>query len=317
MDLPTHGHAPVLPDAVLRFLQPQAGETALDCTVGRGGHAALIAQAMGTGTMIVLDADPTNLTYAQARIKAAAPKVELKCFHANFGEVSDVLAAAGVGKVNMLLADFGVSTNQLLEPGKGLSFQRDEALDMRLDPRIKKSAADLVNGLAERPLADLLFNLAQERLSFRIAREILHARARQPIRTTGELADIIRRVNPPRHGQIDPCTRTFQALRMAVNGEMDVLQELLVSVPALMAPNGRAVFISFHSGEDRLVKQAQRAWAHADACEILTRKPLEAEALELAENPRARSAKLRAVTFASTPGAVASYPFSEEVQDEP
>jgi 16S rRNA (cytosine1402-N4)-methyltransferase len=227
--------------------------------------------------------------------------VRLRLFHANFGELEDVLAAVGEGgegvKADALLADFGVSTNQLLDTKHGLSFNADVALDMRLDPRIRKKASDLVAELDEKELADILYEYAQERFAFRIARKIVQVRASEPIVTTGQLARLVRSVVPGKWGQIDPATRTFQALRMAVNTELEVIEELLAAVPGVMKPGGRCVFLSFHSGEDRLVKQALRGWEETGIAKALTKKPEEPSEEEARRNPRSRSAKLRAAIF--------------------
>ena len=199
-----------------------------------------------------------------------------------------------------MLADLGVSTNQLLESRHGLSFNEAAPLDMRLDPRIAKKASDLVAELGEKKLADILFEYAQERFSRRIARKIVQTRGTEPILTTEQLARLVRSVVPgvPAHkGGIDPATRTFQALRMAVNLELESLQDLLAAVPEMLLPAGRAVFISFHSGEDRLVKHATRDWQQKGSCEVLTKKPVEPGEEEMHANPRSRSAKLRAVRW--------------------
>jgi 16S rRNA (cytosine1402-N4)-methyltransferase len=190
-----------------------------------------------------------------------------------------------------------VSTNQLLDAKHGLSFNTEAPLDMRLDPRVKKKAADLLAEWDEKQIADALFEYAQERFSYKIARKIVQTRATEPILTTGQLARLVRSVVPAKWGQIDPATRTFQALRMAVNAELDVLQDFLASVPQLLKPGSRASFISFHSGEDRLVKQAVKGWEEAGLCEPLTKKPLEPSELEMGRNPRSRSAKLRSVRW--------------------
>ncbi len=285
----------------------RAGLVVMDCTVGRGGHAARIAQALaalGGGMLICLDVDPENLKYARLRLEQtvgpgtqALGKVELRTFHANFGEVPDVLAAVGITRVDGLLADFGVSTNQLLELKHGLSFNADLPLDMRLDPRIKKKASALLAELDEKQLAGILQNYAQERFAWRIARKIAQTRATEPILTTGQLARLVRSVVPAKWGQIDPATRTFQALRMAVNHEPEAITDLLAALPAVMNPAGRAVFLSFHSGEDRQVKQALRSWEQNGIAQALTKKPVEPTESEMMRNPRSRSAKLRAVVF--------------------
>ncbi len=209
------------------------------------------------------------------------------------------MAAVGVERVDGLLADFGVSTNQLLDERHGLSFNADVTLDMRLDPRIRKKASDLVAEMGEEELADILHEYAQERFARRIARKIVQVRATEPIVTTGQLARLVRSVVPGKWGQIDPATRTFQALRMAVNSELEAIEELLAAVPGVMKPGGRCVFLSFHSGEDRLVKQAIREWEERGIARALTKKPEEPGESEVQRNPRARSAKLRAAEFAA------------------
>jgi 16S rRNA (cytosine1402-N4)-methyltransferase len=291
---------------VLAFLDPKPGQVIMDCTAGRGGHALAIAQRLsggGGGTLIALDVDPENLKYTRKRFDEAAAAggiqgVTLRTFHANFAEAEDVLDELSLPGVHGLLADFGVSTNQLLEPTHGLSFSAEAPLDMRLDPRIKMKASDLLKELDEKQIADILFHNAQERYAYRIARKIVLTRATSPILTTEQLARLVRSVIPPsrtNYGQIDPATRTFQALRMAVNSELESLEDLLNAVPRMLLPGGAGVFISFHSGEDRLVKQATRRWDQEGLCDMLTRKPLEPSDAEMQQNPRSRSAKVRAV----------------------
>jgi 16S rRNA (cytosine1402-N4)-methyltransferase len=284
---------------VLAALVPGAGQVVMDCTAGRGGHALEIAKRLSPGGMLVaLDVDPENLKYARKRLEdAAIAEVQIRTFHANFGEAVEVLEALGIAGVDGLLADFGVSTNQLLDAKHGLSFNAEAPLDMRLDPRVKKKASDLLAEWDEKQIADALFEYAQERFSYKIARKIVQTRATEPIRTTGQLARLVRSVVPAKWGQIDPATRTFQALRMAVNLELESLQDFLASVPQLLKPGGRASFLSFHSGEDRLVKQAVKGWEEAGRCEPLTKKPLEPSEMEMNRNPRSRSAKLRSVRW--------------------
>ena len=292
-----HGHEPVMLDQVLSILQPRPGEVALDCTTGRGGHAQAIADRLGpAGTLLCVDSDPENLAYARRRLEHTA--TNCRFFHANFAEISDVLLAAGMERIDMILADLGVSTNQLLTSRYGLGFSVDSPLDMRLDPRLTHSAADLVRTLSEKQLGDLIFQNSQERFSRHIARKIVEVRKTSPIHTTGQLAAIIRSaVGPTPFGQIDSATRTFQALRMAVNNELTSLQSMLNTLPNALKPAGRAAVISFHSGEDRLVKQAMRQWQTDGLCKILTPKPLTPDELETGRNPRSRSAKLRGVIF--------------------
>lgn len=289
------GHEPVLLRETIELLDLEPGQTVIDCTLGRGGHAQAIAQILGpTGLLLTIDADPRNLEFARGRV-AGAP-CPIRFFHANFGELSDVLAAAGVKSVNGILADLGLSTNQLFDSAYGLSFSQPMPLDMRIDPRSRKTAADLVNHLPEEELANVLYQLAQERYSRRIARKIVRARALSPIKTTDRLADLIRSAIPARGGaplKIDPATRTFLALRMAVNGEIQNLESLLRQGPLALSPSGRIAVISFQSTEDRLVKQAFRSAEQTGSLEVLTPRPLSPTPAEIARNPRSRSAKLR------------------------
>ena len=297
MDLPADGHEPVLLKEVLEALNPQPGGVIIDCTLGRAGHAIAIGKLLGPGGLLIgLDADPRNLDFAADRLKAAAP-CRTRLFHANFAELRQVIEEVKPAVVNGILADLGVSTNQLFDPQYGLSFERDSPLDMRLDPRIRRSAADLVNHLSETDLANVLYNLAQERHSRRIARKIGKARSVSPILNTDQLADIVRRAQPRDSGKfgIDPATRTFLALRMAVNDEVANLKALLEHGPSLLAPGGRMAVISFQSTEDRAVKQAFVTLRQSGLFELLTKKPLPPTDEEIASNPRSRSARLRAI----------------------
>jgi len=294
MLLPPEGHEPVLLAQVLDYLAPGPGQTLVDCTLGRGGHALAIADRLGkTGLLIGLEADPRNLSYAAHRLKASACPTRL--FHANFSQLSEVLAEVGRGQVHGILADLGVSTNQWFDPAYGLSFDQSMPLDMRLDPDLPQSAADLVNRCSESELARVLYELAQERYSRRIARKIVESRQVSPIRTTEALAELVRSAIPRRPGptRIDPATRTFLALRMAVNREMENLAALLEQAPAALAAGGRMAVISFHSTEDRAVKQAFRSLEQTGVMSILTKKPLVPKSEEIACNPRSRSAKMR------------------------
>lgn len=294
MELPDTGHDPVLMAEILELLRPQAGETFVDCTLGRAGHACRMAQCLGSkGLLIGIDADARNLDYARQRLQDVPCRVRL--FHANFAQVGAVLKEASISGVDGVLADLGLSTNQLFDPAYGLSFAQDMPLDMRLDPGAGESAADLVNRLGEEELANLLFELAQERYSRRIARAIVAARRRSPIRTTGQLADLARLAigSRGRGEKIDAATRTFLALRMAVNHEMQNLQSLLESLPKVLKIGGRVGIISFQSMEDRLVKQALRNFAGVKALEIVTKKPVVPSEAEAVRNPRSRSSKLR------------------------
>jgi 16S rRNA (cytosine1402-N4)-methyltransferase len=278
-------HVSVLPVEVLDLLHPQPGETWVDGTIGGGGHARLIAEKLGpTGRLIGLDQDSTML--AKARPRLAGLPVEL--VHANFDQLPEVLHNRSIDAVDGVLADLGFASDQMDETARGLSFRDDGPLDMRLDPTAGTTAADLVNTMSEAGLADLFFEYGEERQSRRVARKIVERRKTRPFTTTGELAELVRRC-VRKSGAIDPATRVFQSLRIAVNDELGALDRLLAALPRIVKPGGRAGIISFHSLEDRRVKHAFRAagW------EPLTKKPVEAGDEETARNPRARSAKLR------------------------
>jgi 16S rRNA (cytosine1402-N4)-methyltransferase len=289
------GHDPVLAAEVIATLDPQPGQTFIDCTLGRGGHTSLLAPLLGpTGLIIGIDVDPNNLEFARARL--ADSPCPIRFFHANFAEMEEVLQQVGRPKVDLMLADLGLSTNQFFDSRYGLSFSLPMPLDMRIDPRLSKTAADLVNSMREEDLANVLYELAQERYSRRIARKIVEARRLSPITSTERLAELVRSV-VPRTGadKIDPATRTFMALRMAVNREMENLDALLAKAPRHLLPGGRLAVISFQSMEDRRVKQAFRSAEQTGLVRVLTKKPLSPTDTELARNPRSRSAKLRAV----------------------
>jgi 16S rRNA (cytosine1402-N4)-methyltransferase len=295
MNIPCNGHDPVLLTETLELLAPQPGGTLVDCTVGRGGHAQAIGNLLGReGQLLALDADPRNLEFARERL------VDLPCrvrfFHANFAELSDVLAHAGIAKVDGILADLGISTNQLFDEAYGLSFATPMPLDMRIDPRSAITAAELVNKLREEDLANVLYKNAQEHYSRRISRKIVEARHFSPITTTDRLAELVRSAIPSRGGapaKIDPATRTFMALRMEVNRELQNLGELLGQAPKHLNVGGRLAVISFHSTEDRMVKQAFRTAEQVGALKVITKRPLSPADEEFARNPRSRSAKLR------------------------
>lgn len=292
---PDVGHDPVLLRETLDALQPAPGKVIVDATLGRGGHAKAIAERLApNGVLLTCDVDPRNLEFARARL-ANAP-CRIRFFHANFGELLQVLQAAEIPSVDGILADLGISTNQLFDPQYGLSFGAPMPLDMRLDPRLERSAADLVNSAREEDLANVLYDLAQERYSRRISRKIVESRRGAPITTTDRLADLVRSAIPSRGGapeKIDPATRTFLALRIAVNRELENLAALLEQAPKALAPGGRLAVISFQSTEDRLVKQAFRSAEQTGLLRLVTKKPLSPTEEERAANPRSRSAKLR------------------------
>lgn len=297
------GHIPVLAEQVLALLEPKPGQTVLDATVGRGGHAALIAPYLTPGGRYIgLDVDPVNLAYCSTRL-ADAP-IDVHLHHANFTEARSVLDELSIGRVNALLADLGIASTQLDDPGRGLSFDADGPLDMRLDPRLTTSAYDLINELAQTELADLIYTYGEERLSRKIARKIIEHRAQNPIQSTAELARLVRRAYGPggRRLRIDPATRTFMALRIAVNGELEALDSLLADLPGLIEPDGAAAMISFHSLEDRRVKRAFVELDKQGRAKRLTRKCIQANDAQRNDNPRSRSAKLRAVRFTGDSG---------------
>jgi 16S rRNA (cytosine1402-N4)-methyltransferase len=278
-------HRAVLPSEVARLLAPKPGEIWVDCTTGVGGHARILAEAVGpTGRLIGLDQDPAMLALAVPRL-AGLPVTLVR---ANFDQLPEVLSGLGIDAVDGLLADLGFCSDQLADPARGLSFRDDGPLDMRLDPELGQSAADLVNSMGEAALADVLFEFGEERKSRWIAKRIVERRKSAKFETTADLADLVRRT-VPRSGGIDPATRTFQALRIAVNDELGALDRLLAALPKIVKPGGRAGIISFHSLEDRRVKRAFRT----EYWEPATKKPVEASEVEAAENPRSRSAKLR------------------------
>ncbi len=283
---PEPRHVPVLADEVVRLLDPRPGETWVDCTTGAGGHARLVAERVGpAGRLIGLDQDETMLALARPRLDG----LPVTLVRANFDQLPEVLAGLGVEKVDGVLADLGFASDQVDDPARGLSFRDDGPLDMRLDPSAGQTAADLVNRLSEKALADVFWEYGEERHSRRVARRVVERRKEKPFETTGELAEVVRR-SVPRSGGLDPATRVFQALRIAVNDELGSLDRLLAALPAVVRPGGRAGVISFHSLEDRRVKHAFR---RPEVWEPVTKKPVEATAAETAANPRARSAQLR------------------------
>lgn len=279
----TPTHVSVLPAEVLRLLDPQPGETWVDATVGAGGHARLLAQK--AGRVIGLDQDPGMLALA----RPALDGLPVTLVHANFDQLPDVLANLGIAAVDGVLADLGFCSDQLADAARGLSFREDGPLDMRLDPTAGATAADIVNTFGEQALADTIFEFGEERKSRWVAKRIVERRKERKFETTGDLADVVRRC-VPRSGGIDPATRVFQALRIAVNDELGSLDRLLAALPAVVRPGGRAGVISFHSLEDRRVKHAFR---DRDVWDARTKKPVEASDSEAAANPRSRSAKLR------------------------
>jgi 16S rRNA (cytosine1402-N4)-methyltransferase len=282
-------HVSVMPAETLELLAIKPDGIYLDCTAGMGGHTGLIAERLTTGFAIANDRDPQSLGLARENTARFADRI---CFHyGGFGSLGEAVSQAGFTKVDGLLADLGVSRYQLTEPSRGFSFQQDGPLDMRMDPTGGETADDLVNHSNEKTLADLIYQLGEERRARRIARAIVRAR---PIRSTLHLADVVERA-VPRTSRLHPATKTFMALRMAVNDEPGELHRLLEAGPGLIKPGGRMVVISFMSIDDREVKEKFRALAREGRAEILTKHPLVPSEEECARNPASRSARMRAV----------------------
>jgi 16S rRNA (cytosine1402-N4)-methyltransferase len=287
------GHVPVLLKEAIDFLAVRRGGTYIDATVGLGGHSLEIAKRLGApGHLIGFDKDPKALEIAEdvlGRSSSAVgqntdwPTIDLR--HGSFAELADK-------EVDGILADLGVSSLQFSDPTRGFSFQADGPLDMRMNPMSEPTAEQVVNQFDERELADLIYEFGEERRSRRIARAIVRSR---PIRTTAQLAAVVSAAaRPMKHERIHPATRTFQALRIFVNRELDDLRQLLSAAPQLLKPGGRLVVISFHSLEDRIVKDAMREGARLGQYKLLMKKPVTPSEEEIASNPRSRSAKLRA-----------------------
>jgi 16S rRNA (cytosine1402-N4)-methyltransferase len=284
-------HVPVMRDEVVGLLQPISGGLFVDCTVGLGGHTRALLEA-GASRLIGLDRDPAALAIAREHVTEWKDRVEL--VHADYRQLGTVLDARGIGVVSGVLADLGVSSMQLDAEGRGFSFRRDEPLDMRMDPTTGDTAAERLAHVDETDLANVIFQFGEERHSRRIARALVTARQRAPLRTTGQVADIVRGALRKRGWQrIDPATRTFQALRIWVNGELDGLDVFLATAAERLTVGGHLAIIAFHSLEDRIVKHTFRAVASSGRFAIVTKHPLTATDAELADNPRARSAKLR------------------------
>jgi 16S rRNA (cytosine1402-N4)-methyltransferase len=293
-------HVPVLPAEVLGNLSPGPGQTIVDATIGSGGHARLIAERLAPGGRLIgLDQDPVMLDLARSRLDKVHEPVSFTLQCANFSSIRDVLNEMGIGKVDGVLADLGVCSDQLDQADRGMSFLQPGPLDMRLNQRQGEPASSLLSRLNERDLADIFWNYGEERYSRRIARRILATRREHPIKTTEDLAKLVRSsvVRSGSRHRIDPATRVFQALRIAVNDELGALEGFLSALPECVHEGGRAVVISFHSLEDRRVKQAFR---DRQRWQLLTKQPIQAGAAELRANPRARSAKLRAVRRTGT-----------------
>ena len=288
-------HVPVMPEEILLYLAPSVpNPLVIDGTLGEGGHSERFLEACPAARVVGIDVDAVMASRARDRLARFADRFEVRV-----GWTDEVLADWSGPAPDAILMDLGISTFHYEGSGRGFSFSGDEPLDMRLDETSGRRAADIVNATGEDDLADLIYELGEERYSRRIARRIVEERRREPIVEARRLADIVVRAVPPqaRHGRIHAATRTFQALRIAVNGELDRLRGILEAAPALLAENGRLGIISFHSLEDRMVKRAFRGMdvRYGGAFEVLTRKPVVPGEREARENPPSRSAKFRAV----------------------
>lgn len=303
-------HRPVMPVEALAHLDAGKGGLFVDATLGLGGHTELILRASPLNRVIGFDRDDEAIVLAKERLAEFGERFE--AVHSDYRQIKTVLQEKGIESVAGVLADLGVSSFQFDTPGRGFSFRfsdADSPLDMRMDRSQALTAADLVNRSSERELADIIFEYGEERAARRIARVIVAERAKAPIKTTAQLANlVVRAVHQQGHWKIHPATRTFQALRIAVNRELDGLDQFVADAVSLLNPGGRLVVITFHSLEDRIIKQTFRFQSGICACpssqpvcqcgavkrvEVLTRKAAQPSEAEIAENPRARSAKLR------------------------
>ena len=286
-------HVPVMTAEVLQHLRPEQGGLFVDCTVGLGGQSRALLEA-GATRVIGLDRDLDALARAGETLAPLGDRVEL--VHADYRAIAEVLDSRRIATVDGALADLGVSSMQFEAPGRGFSFQRDEPLDMRMDRSQGETAADFVARATESELADTIYQYGEERFSRRIARALVETRRETPVSSTAQLAAIVRRSIPRRgYMRIDPATRTFQALRIWVNRELEGLDRFLEGLASRLRAGARLAVITFHSLEDRIVKHTLRALEHRDAAfvRVLTKKPLIPAEDEVQRNPRARSAKLR------------------------
>jgi 16S rRNA (cytosine1402-N4)-methyltransferase len=289
-------HIPVMRDEVVQWLALQEGQVVVDGTLGGGGHTRALVQVVGTsGLVLGMDRDPAAVAGAERNLAGMPVKV----VQASYSELRDILTESGIGQVGGVVLDLGISSDQLADERRGFSFDSEGPLDLRFDPDSGRPAWQLLDNLPEKDLADLIYRYGEERYSRRIARRVVERRGRQSLRSAREVAHLVRGCVPrAKRGGIDSATRTFQALRIAVNEELQHLQLALEVFPDCLRPGGRVVVISFHSLEDRIVKRAFRG---DPRYEVLTKKPVCPTAAEVDSNPRARSAKLRAAARTSRP----------------
>ncbi|MGH7139203.1 MAG: 16S rRNA (cytosine(1402)-N(4))-methyltransferase RsmH [Pirellulales bacterium] len=282
-------HVPVMLEEVVAWLAPRSGVILADGTLGGGGHTRALAERVEPdGQVLAFDRDPAALAVAEASLRG----LPIKLVHADYADLPEVLVQLGIPAIDGVVLDLGLSSDQLADTERGFSFDADGPLDLRFDPTSGEPAWKLIERLSEKELADVIYRFGEERFSRRIARRLVEQRRSSPVRTAGELARLVRSCVPRSPGHsIDSATRTFQALRIAANGELDSLERTLRELPDCLSPGGRVAIISFHSLEDRLVKTAFR---DDPRYKVLTRKPIRPSEAEVARNPRARSAKLRA-----------------------
>lgn len=297
VDIVKMTHIPVMMDEVMEHLAPRPGQVIVDATAGLAGHSEAIMTRMGeSGTLVAIDRDETSLAQARQRLEGLPGTKHF--MHGNFSDLDTFLKELHIEQIDGILFDLGVSSYQLLDPERGFSFQEEGPLDMRLDRESYISAYDLINNLNEDEISHLLWSFGQERWHNRIAHRLVQERERHPIATTTELREIVMQSIPMRfrrhHYRIHPATRTFQAVRIAVNRELEVLESALSKAIGLLKPGGRICVISFHSLEDRIVKLEFRKASAQGAIKLLTRKPLVPGREEMEHNPSSRSSKLRA-----------------------
>lgn len=294
MSLPAPQHVPVLLDEIVHWLEPRPGQTLVDGTLGGGGHTRALAERVGReGLVIALDRDPAALAAAEQHLQG----LSVVLVESNFCDLPEVLKEVHVESIDGVVLDLGLSSDQLADASRGFSFDSPGSLDLRFNPDSGEPASRLVNQMREENLANLIFEYGEERYSRRIARAIVSARREKPIETAEQLAQVVRRAVPRSpHDRIDPATRTFQALRIAVNDELKSLEIALRRIPECLRPGGKLAVISFHSLEDRRVKEAFR---DDPRLEPLLRKPIRPGEEEIARNPRSRSAKLRVAALAA------------------
>lgn len=287
-------HESVLPEAVMTYWPTVEDGVYVDATVGGGGHSALLLERFPQARLVAIDQDPVALEAARKRLEAFGERVQF--VEGNFRQLESLLDSAGVFSVNGVLFDLGVSSPQLDVAERGFSYQADAPLDMRMNPNSPVTAFRLLNMRPEAEIAEVLHKWGEERWARRIAHFVVEARRREPIRTTGQLVEVVKAAIPARARREGghPARRTFQALRIWVNDELGALSEGLLSAFKVLAPQGRICAISFHSLEDRIVKQTFLGWQSAGQGQVLTKKPVVPTEAEVAQNPRARSAKLRA-----------------------